>query len=87
MSIVLDHLPTNFDVAFKRAIDALSSKEEKGAESTTDDTNKVSLESNKSNRRPSLQEQMFESAAEIGLKGTTERRGGEGTVLGSSQER
>jgi hypothetical protein len=89
MSILLDHLPTNFDVAFKRAMDSLSSKEEKGIETTADDNNNAaSLESNKdSGRRPSFQDQLFESVAEIGLKGTTERIGGEGNVLGSSQGR
>jgi hypothetical protein len=87
MSILLDHLPTNFDVAFKRAMESLSLKEEKGIEATTDANNNASLEPNKDGTRPSLQDQLFESVAEVGLKGTTERSGGEGNVLGSSQER
>lgn len=71
MSILLDHLPTNFDVAFSRAMDSLTSPTQDG---------KVSLEKDKT-RRKSMEDRMFESVAEIGLKGTTQKQGGEGQVL------
>lgn len=70
MSILLDHLPTNFDVAFSRAMESFSQQKQ----------NVVSLEKDRT-RRKSMEERMYESVAEIGLKGTTKKEGGEGRVL------
>ncbi|KAI9365130.1 hypothetical protein BD770DRAFT_468825 [Pilaira anomala] len=80
MSILLDHLPTNFDVAFKRALETL----DVGPESDTrfnrsDEEHRPEV---KHPERPAMQDKAFESVAELGLKGTTERRGGEGNIIG-----
>lgn len=75
MSILLDHLPTNFDVAFSRAMDSLNSPT-----ASQDAKKEVSLEDDKS-RRKSIDDRVFESVAEIGLKGTTQKTGGEGQVV------
>ncbi|KAI8375214.1 hypothetical protein BD560DRAFT_393065 [Blakeslea trispora] len=85
MSIVLDHLPTNFDVAFKRALESLKTAKKDGKDEVTDENNAVSLEDNK--ERPSARDDLYESVAEIGLKGTTERKGGQGNVLGHGERR
>lgn len=67
MSILLDHLPTNFDVAFARAMETLNlSKDETEAYEHSG---------------------AAEHIAEMGLKGTTERGGGQGHVLGQSERR
>lgn len=71
MSILLDHLPTNFDVAFKRALETLDVGPE--SEPRLNNTHAGPGEQAKDN--------LFESAAEIGLKGTTDRSGGEGNVV------
>ncbi|GAA5807175.1 hypothetical protein MFLAVUS_000529 [Mucor flavus] len=71
MSILLDHLPTNFDVAFKRALETLDVGPE--SEPRLNNTHAGPGEQGKDN--------LFESAAEIGLKGTTDRSGGEGNVV------
>lgn len=65
MSILLDHLPTNFDVAFKRALETLDGGSQ---------LNTAGLEEQ-------AKDGVYESAAEVGLKGTTERSGGEGNVV------
>lgn len=76
MSILLDHLPTNFDVAFKRALETLDVGPESDARFNRGD------EEVKHPERPAMQDKAFESVAELGLKGTTERRGGEGNIIG-----
>lgn len=86
MSILLDHLPTNFDVAFSRAMETLSANAENNVALKNDDKHPGIDQHNKNKRRPSMQDKLFESVAEIGLKGTTERSGGEGNVLGRDQQ-
>lgn len=71
MSILLDHLPTNFDVAFKRALETL----DVGSESD------IRLNNKHAGPGEQAKDSIFESAAELGLKGTTERRGGEGNMV------
>ncbi|KAG2232972.1 hypothetical protein INT48_001035, partial [Thamnidium elegans] len=71
MSILLDHLPTNFDVAFKRALEALDVGPESDAR----------LNNMHAGLGEQAKDNVFESVAEIGLKGTTERSGGEGNVV------
>jgi hypothetical protein len=97
MSILLDHLPTNFDVAFKRALETLNANAENDVAMKKNDGqqdnkhpgmdqhNKEETDKKKQRRRPSMQDKLFESVAEIGIKGTTERSGGEGNVLGQDQ--
>ncbi|CEP10330.1 hypothetical protein [Parasitella parasitica] len=80
MSILLDHLPTNFDVAFRRALESLSKNDD-----SKDQENNVSLGGDDSGRKQSVDGRIFDSVAEAGLKRTTTRGGGEGTVLGSQQ--
>lgn len=67
-SIVMDHLPTNFDVAFRRARETLM------------------LEGNKPGvldpQTPQQDQSMFSKVTDMGLKGTTDRRGGKGNILG-----
>ncbi|KAI8992628.1 hypothetical protein BDB01DRAFT_832918 [Pilobolus umbonatus] len=67
MSIILDHLPTNFDLAFHRALEGLNKKSDKHLK--LEDTH------------TGIKNDIIESIAEIGIKGTTERGGGEGQLL------
>jgi hypothetical protein len=85
MSILLDHLPTNFDVAFSRALESLTVKDEVPL-NNEDKTMCPEIDELKKESRPSMQDKISESVAEIGLKGTTERSGGEGNVLGQDQQ-
>ncbi|KAL7319241.1 hypothetical protein PS15m_002403 [Mucor circinelloides] len=82
MSILLDHLPTNFDVAFKRAMESFAKNDD-----AKDEENNVSLESGDNKTEPTADEQVYDSVAEAGLKGTTTRGGGEGNVLGGEHGR
>ncbi|CAO0795273.1 unnamed protein product [Mucor circinelloides] len=82
MSILLDHLPTNFDVAFKRAMESFAKNDD-----AKDEENNVSLESGDNKTEPTADEQVYDSVAEAGLKGTTARGGGEGNVLGGEHGR
>ncbi|KAG2208661.1 hypothetical protein INT47_007759 [Mucor saturninus] len=73
-SIIMDHLPTNFDVAFRRARETLM------------------LEGNKSgvldpHPQQASHQSKFDKVAEMGLKETTDRTGGEGNVLGGKASR
>lgn len=83
MSILLDHLPTNFDVAFRRALDGLNVSSDNSVPLNQSKEEHPGLDQ----RRQSMKDKLFESVAEIGLKGTTERSGGEGNVLGQDQGR
>lgn len=70
----MDHLPTNFDVAFRRARETLM------------------LEGNKSgvldpHPQQASHQSKFDKVAEMGLKETTDRTGGEGNVLGGKASR
>ncbi|CAO3625422.1 unnamed protein product [Mucor fragilis] len=82
MSILLDHLPTNFDVAFRRAMESFSKNDD-----AKDEENNVSLESDDGKKEQTADEQVYDSVAEAGLKGTTARGGGEGNVLGGEHGR
>ncbi|KAI9483982.1 MAG: hypothetical protein EXX96DRAFT_560377 [Benjaminiella poitrasii] len=80
MSIILDHLPTNFDLAFRRAMDSFHSASKDNREDGY-----VSLDEDH-HKRQSVQDKVFESVAEIGLKGTTERGGEGGHVLDKNRK-
>ena len=86
MSILLDHLPTNFDVAFKRALETLDPTSDHNVPLNNSKEKHPASDEKEEPRRPSFQDKVFESVAEIGLKGTTERSGGEGNVLGHGKE-
>ncbi|KAI8992179.1 hypothetical protein BDF20DRAFT_848787 [Mycotypha africana] len=81
-SILLDHLPTNFDVAFRRAMTSLekASRRKDGRK----DTN-ASLGRNEDTEDKG--DKIFEDLAGIGLKRTTERTAGDGNVLGEQEKR
>ncbi|KAL0139300.1 hypothetical protein V8B55DRAFT_1522709 [Mucor lusitanicus] len=82
MSILLDHLPTNFDVAFRRAMESFVKNDD-----AKDEENNVSLESGDGKKGQTADEQVYDSVAEAGLKGTTSRGGGEGNILGGEHGR
>ncbi|CAO3694047.1 unnamed protein product [Rhizopus stolonifer] len=80
-SILLDHLPTNFDVAFGRALESLTIKP---TDQLTKDQQRKREEMK---RNESTQEKILDSIAEAGIKRTTGRSGGEGNVLGQTETR
>ncbi|RCI01462.1 hypothetical protein CU097_015948 [Rhizopus azygosporus] len=80
-SILLDHLPTNFDVAFTRALDSLNVKP------TDQLTMDQQQEREDMRQQKSAQDKLFGSIAEAGIKGTTGRGGGEGNVVGQGETR
>jgi hypothetical protein len=114
-SIILDHLPTNFDVAFRRARETLMMEgssiippekrpsvdgvldpvPSEGKENVTlnEDVQQVhkgdcaatSLQKDASANKPLSTDEtdhpIWESIAKLGLKGTTDRTGGEGKIL------
>ncbi|KAI8646615.1 hypothetical protein BD408DRAFT_428613 [Parasitella parasitica] len=113
-SIMLDHLPTNFDVAFRRAretlmmegtsavqsekrpsvdgvLDPVPSEGKENAELNEDvqqvhkDDDGKTLQQNDSTDPATAVDSdhpIWGSIAKLGLKGTTDRAGGKGTVLG-----
>lgn len=114
-SIILDHLPTNFDVAFRRARETLMMEgssiippekrpsvdgvldpvPSEGKENVTlnedvqqvhkDDCAATSLQKDTSANKPlgtdETDHPIWGSIAKLGLKGTTDRTGGEGKIL------
>jgi hypothetical protein len=78
-SILLDHLPTNFDVAFSKALDSLKIKP------TDQLTKDQQREREEMKRNESTHDKILGSIAEAGIKGTTERGGGEGNILGREE--
>ncbi|KAI7877192.1 hypothetical protein K492DRAFT_239349 [Lichtheimia hyalospora FSU 10163] len=76
-SIVLDHLPTNFDLAFKRAREALMV----GTGRTSTDSKQAGI------LDESGHEGFKEKIEEQGLKKTTQRTGGEGTTVPEGSSR
>lgn len=94
-SIILDHIPTNFDVAFTRAREALmldrgptengglpaSMEEATGAIHLNDNVQKASDEPHKS-----VLGGLWGTLAKVGLAGTTHVEGGEGHAMGPSKE-
>lgn len=52
-----------------------------------DEENNVSLESGDGKKGQTADEQVYDSVAEAGLKGTTSRGGGEGNILGGEHGR
>ncbi|CEP17602.1 hypothetical protein [Parasitella parasitica] len=107
-SILLDHLPTNFDVAFRRAretlmmegkaavpsdkrssvdgvLDPMPSEGKENAE-LCEDVQQVHKDDSSNNAQsPTVvgnDHPIWGSIAKLGLKGTTDRSGGEGKVLG-----
>ncbi|KAF7727403.1 hypothetical protein EC973_007567 [Apophysomyces ossiformis] len=75
-SILLDHLPTNFDLAFRRAREALSMP----------DISHPGLEKS-SKEDKTMKEQMVDYIETVGLKRTTERGGGEAHMLSPEDTR
>lgn len=100
-SILLDHIPTNFDVAFARAREALMldhakqtdqghldpSMEEKAGEIHLDDHVKQSSRKQKmpSPKQTSIMDDVWSTLARVGLAGTTHRDGGEGHAIDDSE--
>lgn len=76
-SIILDHLPTNFDLAFRRAREALMV----GTGRTSTDSKQAGIldESGHEGYKEKIEEQ--------GLKKTTQRTGGEGTAVPEGSSR
>lgn len=64
----MDHLPTNFDVAFRRARETLMLEGNKPGV--------LNPQPQQESHQP-----VFDKAVEMGLKYTTDRTGGEGNVL------
>ncbi|KAG0165013.1 hypothetical protein DFQ30_009080 [Apophysomyces sp. BC1015] len=75
-SILLDHLPTNFDLAFRRAREALMVPGVQGPHLDKSSTEKTSK-----------REELVDYVETLGLKRTTERGGGEAHVLDSDDMR
>ncbi|KAG2176612.1 hypothetical protein INT44_007276 [Umbelopsis vinacea] len=100
-SILLDHIPTNFDVAFARAREALMldhakqtdqghldpSMEEKAGEIHLDDHVKQSSRKQKMPppKQTSIMDDVWSTLARVGLAGTTHRDGGEGHAIDDSE--
>jgi hypothetical protein len=96
-SIILDHIPTNFDVAFTRAREALmldhlgatttdgtlraSTDEQQGGTQLDDNVQRASEEPNKS-----ILDGLWSTLAKVGLAGTTQVDGGEGHAMNPSQQ-
>lgn len=59
MSILLDHLPTNFDVAFKRALETLEINPEEHAAFNESDKKHPVMDDKKENRRSSKQDEVL----------------------------
>ncbi|KAI9483327.1 MAG: hypothetical protein EXX96DRAFT_557738 [Benjaminiella poitrasii] len=107
-SILLDHLPTNFDIAFRRARETLmmeggssiipSTKKKSSANgvldpSITEGAGNIDLDdrvkqvhqedqANEDTAHP-----IWDAVAKLGLKGTTDRTGGDGKVIGDKASR
>ncbi|KAI8098270.1 uncharacterized protein B0P05DRAFT_521149 [Gilbertella persicaria] len=83
-SIILDHLPTNFDVAFKRARETLMMEgcAHKKGESLSGVLDPVSLD-----KKEEIPNHIWDAVAKLGLKGTTDRTGGEGKAVGENSSR
>lgn len=76
-SIIMDHLPTNFDVAFRRARETLMLEGNK----------KPGILDPQQDQPPQQDHSIWNKVAEMGLKGTTDRTGGEGNILGGEASR
>jgi hypothetical protein len=103
-SIMLDHLPTNFDVAFRRARETLMMEganklptepegvldpvpsEGKGNTSLDDRVQDEQVPQPSSQQR-NVDHPIWNEVAKLGLKGTTDRTGGEGKVIGNEATR
>ncbi|GAA5811701.1 hypothetical protein MFLAVUS_005142 [Mucor flavus] len=78
-SIIMDHLPTNFDIAFRRARETIMLEGSSIIPERKDGVlDPVPSEEKEGDHKD---EHVRESATELGLKGTTDRTGGEGKVL------
>lgn len=88
-SIILDHLPTNFDVAFRRARETLMMEStaalQKGtrppADGVLDAVPSEEQTKDKDGDKEALadgEHPIWSAMAKLGLKGTTERTGGDG---------
>lgn len=105
---MLDHLPTNFDVAFRRARETLmleganklptepdgvlNSVPSEGKYSTSLDDRVQEAHHDDQVSSPSEQQgnvghPIWDEVARLGLKGTTDRTGGEGNVIGNEAAR
>jgi hypothetical protein len=107
-SIMLDHLPTNFDVAFRRARETLMMEgankfptepegvlnpvPSEGKGNTSLDDRVQEAHQDEQLPQPALQQgntehPIWDEVAKLGLKGTTDRTGGEGKVIGNEAAR
>lgn len=78
-SIIMDHLPTNFDIAFRRARETIMLEGSSLIPERKDGVlDPVPSEEEEGDHKD---EHVHESVTELGLKGTTDRTGGEGKVL------
>ncbi|KAH8550853.1 hypothetical protein BGW37DRAFT_529373 [Umbelopsis sp. PMI_123] len=100
-SIILDHMPSNFDVAFTRAREALmlepSKQTDQGHLGTSrlemagdvqldDHVKKASSKSSTSAGQKSIMDDVWSTLARVGLAGTTHREGGEGHAIDDSEK-
>ena len=98
-SILLDHLPTNFDLSFRRAREAImlkggsNDKKESHLPEGVLDPVPSEHKTNNGQKEPepifreNANHSISETAAEIGLKGTTSRTGGDGKLLDDDHAR
>lgn len=97
-SILLDHLPTNFDVAFRRAREtlmmegkgALQNKRRPSADGVLDPVPSEQQTEDQDGDKEALadgEHPIWSAVAKLGLKGTTDRTGGDGKVMGDDVSR
>ncbi|GAA5798336.1 hypothetical protein HPULCUR_003738 [Helicostylum pulchrum] len=86
-SIIMDHLPTNFDVAFRRARETIMLEGSLLIPERKDGVLDPMPSEEKEGGGDHKNEPVRESLTELGLKGTTDRTGGEGKVLGGEASR
>lgn len=94
-SIILDHIPTNFDVAFTRAREALMLDKNKNATdghlstSMEERAGEIGLHDNVSKASGSqgntVMDGLWGALAKVGLSGTTHREGGEGHAIDNQE--
>lgn len=83
----MDHLPTNFDVAFRRARETIMLEGSLLIPERKDGVLDPMPSEEKEGGGDHKNEPVRESLTELGLKGTTDRTGGEGKVLGGEASR
>ncbi|KAI7903957.1 uncharacterized protein BX663DRAFT_505867 [Cokeromyces recurvatus] len=104
-SILLDHLPTNFDIAFRRARETLmmeggssilpQTKKPSAANGVLDPTiteeggldDRVKQAHQEDQMKEDTNQSLWDTVAKLSLKGTTDRTGGDGKVIGHKASR